>query len=51
MGRSFKDLGNSVNELPYQIIEAQRQLIKVKIGEKEYTPQKLSAEILKNSEI
>ncbi len=47
MGRSFKDLGNSVNELPYQIIEAQRQLIKVKIGEKEYTPQELSAEILK----
>ena len=47
MGRSLKDLGNSVNELPYQIVEAQRQLIKVKIGEKEYTPQELSAEILK----
>ena len=47
MGRSLSDLGNSVNELPYQIVEAQRQLIKVKIGEKEYTPQELSAEILK----
>ena len=47
MGRSLKDLGNSVKELPYQIIEAQRQLIKVKIGENEYTPQELSAEILK----
>lgn len=47
MGRSLKDLGNSVNELPYQIVEAQRQLIKVKIGEREYTPQELSAEILK----
>ena len=47
MGRSLNDLGNSVNELPYQIVEAQRQLIKVKIGEKEYTPQELSAEILK----
>ena len=47
MGRSLKDLGNSINELPYQIVEAQRQLIKVKIGEKEYTPQELSAEILK----
>ena len=47
MGRSLKDLGNSVNELPYQIVEAQRQLIKVKIGEMEYTPQELSAEILK----
>ncbi len=47
MGRSLKDLGNYVNELPYQIVEAQRQLIKVRIGEKEYTPQELSAEILK----
>jgi len=47
MGRSLKDLGNSVNELPYQIVEAQRQLIKVKIGERQYTPQELSAEILK----
>ena len=47
MGRSLKDLGNSVNELPYQIVEAQRQLIKVKIGGNEYTPQELSAEILK----
>ena len=47
MGRSLKDLGNFVNELPYQIVEAQRQLIKVRIGEKEYTPQELSAEILK----
>ncbi len=47
MGRSLKDLGSFVNELPYQIVEAQRQLIKVRIGEKEYTPQELSAEILK----
>ena len=47
MGQSLNDLGNSVNELPYQIVEAQRKLIKVKIGEKEYTPQELSAEILK----
>ena len=47
MGRSLKDLGNFVNELPYQIVEAQRQLIKVRIGENEFTPQELSAEILK----
>ena len=47
MGRSLKDLENIINELPYKIIEGQRQLIKIKIGEKEYTPQELSAEILK----
>ncbi len=48
MGRSLKDLGSYINELPYQVVEAQRQLIKVKMGEKECTPQELSAEILKN---
>ena len=30
MGRSLKDLENIINELPYKIIEAQRQLIKIK---------------------
>ena len=34
MGRSLNDLGDFVNELPFQIVEAQRQLIKVRIGEK-----------------
>ena len=47
MGRDLNELGDYVNQLPYQIVEAQRQLIKVRIGENEYTPQELSAEILK----
>ena len=51
MGRNLAELGESVNDLPYQIVEGQRKLLKVRIGEsepyKEFTPQELSAEILK----
>ena len=51
MGRSLDELSETVQDLPYQIVEAQRQLVKVRIGEskpyKEFTPQELSAEILK----
>ena len=51
MGRSLEELSETVKDLPYQIVEAQRQLVKVRIGEskpyKEFTPQELSAEILK----
>ena len=46
MGRNLEELGDSVKDLPYQIVEAQRQLIKVRIGERDYTPQELSAKIL-----
>ena len=46
MGRNLEELGDSVKDLPYQIVEAQRQLVKVRIGERDYTPQELSAEIL-----
>jgi len=51
MGRDLEELGELVNELPYQIVEAERKLLKVRIGESEpyldFTPQELSAEILK----
>ena len=46
MGRSLDELSETVQDLPYQIVEAQRQLVKVRIGERDYTPQELSAEIL-----
>ena len=51
MGRDLKELGESVYELPYQVVEGERNLLKVRIGEsesyKDFTPQELSAEILK----
>ena len=51
MGRDLEELGELVNELPYKIVEGDRKLLKVRIGEREpyqdFTPQELSAEILK----
>ena len=51
MGRELKELGDVVSELPYQIVQAERKLLKVRIVESEhyydFTPQELSAEILK----
>ena len=51
MGRDLEELGELVNELPYKIVEGDRKLLKVRIGESEpyqdFTPQELSAEILK----
>ena len=51
LGRDLKELGESVYELPYQVVEGERNLLKVRIGEsesyKDFTPQELSAEILK----
>ena len=51
MGRELDELGDVVSELPYQIVQAERKLLKVRIGESEpyydFTPQELSAEILK----
>ena len=49
MGRGLEDLEKMVKELPYKIIETDRKLIKVKIFDKEFSPQELSAEILKFS--
>ncbi|MBC8258423.1 MAG: Fe-S protein assembly chaperone HscA [SAR324 cluster bacterium] len=47
MGRDMAELGTIVKDLPYKIVEAQRQLVKVRVGSREFTPQELSAEILK----
>jgi len=47
MGRSMDELLSTVQDLPYKIIEDQRQLVKVRVDENNFTPQELSAEILK----
>tara|TARA_Y100001970_G_scaffold294006_1_gene445742 strand:+ start:7803 stop:9623 length:1821 start_codon:yes stop_codon:yes gene_type:complete len=47
MGRGLDDLGNMLNEIPYEIVETERKLIKVRVSNLEFTPQQLSAEILK----
>jgi len=47
MGRDAEELAEEIVELPYAVIPAQRKLVKVRVGDEEFTPQELSAEILR----
>jgi len=47
MGRDIHDLAADLKQLPYDVRAAQRGLVKVQLGEESFTPQELSAEILK----
>lgn len=47
MGQGFAEVEAEIKNLPYQVVAAQRQLVKIRLGGAEYTPQELSAEILK----
>ncbi len=47
MGRDIQDLHADLPLLPYEVRAAQRGLVKVHIGEESFTPQELSAEILR----
>jgi len=47
MGRDIHDLAADLKHLPYDIRAAQRGLVKVHLGAESFTPQELSAEILK----
>ena len=47
MGQGFEEIEAEVKNLPYEVVAAQRQLVKVRLGKEEYTPQELSAKILK----
>ncbi len=48
MGRDIHDLAADLKRLPYSVQAAQRGLVKVHIGVESFTPQELSAEILKS---
>jgi molecular chaperone DnaK (HSP70) len=47
MGRDLNDLADDLPRLPYRVEAAQRGLVRVRIGAETFTPQELSAEILK----
>ncbi len=47
MGRDIGELARDLPLLPYAVRQAQRGLVKVHIGEESFTPQELSAVILK----
>ncbi|WP_426493179.1 Fe-S protein assembly chaperone HscA [Hymenobacter sp. 102] len=48
LGKSYKDLGQHAQELGYKVIDDNSEgLVKIRVGEKFYSPIELSAEILK----
>ncbi|HUJ76498.1 MAG TPA: Fe-S protein assembly chaperone HscA, partial [bacterium] len=47
MARDLHDLAEDLPRLPYTVEAAQRGLVQVRLGQERFTPQELSAEILK----
>ncbi len=46
MGRRYAEVTNEIKEVPYKVIKGGNDVAKVQIGDKEYTPQEISAMIL-----
>ena len=47
MGRDMEELGEALPRLPYKVQAAQRGLVEVLVNGETFTPQELSAELLK----
>lgn len=46
MGRRYREVENEIREVPYKVIKGPNDVVKVKVQDKEYTPQEISAMIL-----
>lgn len=46
MGRRYNEVSNEINEVPYKVVKGANDVAKVKIQDKEYSPQEISAMIL-----
>ncbi|MFQ6113448.1 MAG: molecular chaperone DnaK [bacterium] len=46
MGRRYGEVGTEIEEVPYKVIRGNNDVAKVKIANKEYSPQEISAMIL-----
>jgi len=46
MGRAYGEVSNEIEEVPFQVMRGENNLVKVKIDDKEYTPQEISAMVL-----
>lgn len=46
MGRRYVEVQHEIDEVPYKVISGQNDVARVKIDDKEYTPQEISAMIL-----
>jgi molecular chaperone DnaK len=46
MGNRFGEVSNEIGEVPYKVVKGANDVAKVQIGDKEYSPQEISAMIL-----
>ncbi len=46
MGRRYAEVSHEIEEVPYKVVAGQNDVAKVKIDDKEYSPQEISAMIL-----
>lgn len=46
MGRRYDEVGREIEEVPYQVIRGKNDVARVKIADKEYSPQEISAMVL-----
>ncbi|NIR47838.1 molecular chaperone DnaK [candidate division KSB1 bacterium] len=46
MGRRYGEVGTEIEEVPYKVVKGPNDVAKVKIEDKDYTPQEISAMIL-----
>ena len=46
MGNRYSETKNEIKNVPYQVLQGSNDTVRVKIDDKEYTPQELSAIIL-----
>ncbi len=46
MGRRYDEVEAEINDVPYQIVRGENDTVRVKIGDRQYTPQEISAMVL-----
>ncbi len=46
MGKTFSEIQDVTKEVSYKVVQGSKDTVKVKIGDKEYTPQEISAMVL-----
>jgi len=46
VGRRYDEVSREIEEVPYQVIRGKNEVARVKIGDKEYSPQEISAMVL-----
>jgi len=46
MGRRYSEVKNEIDQVPYEVVKGSNDTVRIKINDREYTPQEISAMIL-----